>query len=138
MGTSGEGSIPSTPTIFLMRHGRATIPFGKYRGVRIRLLPNDYLSWLTTAPMMRDKKWKWLWDSLISELKFRGFNYEMAETADPPTALSPAPSRIRKMRITDPDVPSESSAESHSPHQTVSTAEKLPETVPDQIALMLP
>ena len=122
----------------MSRHGRAVLPFGKYRGVRIRLAPSDYLSWLTTAPMMRDPKWKWLWDSLISELKFRGFNYEMAETADPPIDLSPAPSRIRKMRITDPDVPSESSSESHSPRQTIATTEKLPESVPDQIALMLP
>src|ERR1700732_5337280 len=27
-----------------MGHGRATIPFGKWKGCRIRLLPNDYLS----------------------------------------------------------------------------------------------
>jgi uncharacterized protein (DUF3820 family) len=71
-----------------MRHGRATMPFGKYKGVRIRLIPDDYLSWLTTAPMMRTPQWNWLWDSLISELKYRGLNYEQAATEDPPV---PAP-----------------------------------------------
>lgn len=67
-----------------MRHGRAEMPWGKYRGVRIRLIPSDYLSWLTTAPMMRDEpRWKWLWDSVISELKFRGLKFELAETDEP-------------------------------------------------------
>ena len=64
-----------------MKHGRATIPFGKYRGVRLRLIPDDYLSWLTTAPMMREEQWRWLWDSLIAELKWRG--YDLAHTEEP-------------------------------------------------------
>lgn len=67
----------------VMRHGRAQLPFGKFRGVRIRLVPDDYLSWLTTAPMLRESKWKWLYDSLIAELKFRGLRYDLAETVDP-------------------------------------------------------
>ena len=73
-----------------MRHGRACMPWGKYRGVRIRLIPDDYLSWLTTAPMMREPKWRWLWDSLVSELKFRDLKYELAETVDPVLESPPA------------------------------------------------
>ena len=120
-----------------MRHGRATIPFGKYKGCRIRLLPDDYLSWLTTAPMMRDPKWKWLWDSLISELKYRGLKYELAETPDPPIE-QPAPSRIRKMRITDREMSCESPSESRLPDQTKTTVSKSLATVPAQGVLMLP
>lgn len=82
--------VPSAPPKF-MRHGRAVIPFGKYKGVRIRLLPDDYLSWLTTAPMMKTAQWKWLWDSLIAELKFRGLNYEMAATEDPVVVIPEEP-----------------------------------------------
>ena len=80
----------------MARAGRAVIPFGKYKGVRIRLLPADYLSWLTTAPMMREPRWKWLWDSLISELKFRGLNYEQAETEDPPMPAPIQPPALRR------------------------------------------
>lgn len=67
-----------------MRHGRAIVPFGKYKGVRIRLIPDNYLSWLTSAKMMRDPRWKWLRDSLVSELKFRGMRYDLADTEDVP------------------------------------------------------
>lgn len=75
-----------------MRHGRAQMPWGKFRGVRIRLLPDDYLSWLTTAPMLRDEtRWKWLWDSVIAELRFRGLNYEAAATDDPVIEDVPLP-----------------------------------------------
>jgi uncharacterized protein (DUF3820 family) len=74
-----------------MRHGRATLPFGRFKGVRVRLVPDDYLSWLTTAPMMRDEKWKWLWDSVIAELKFRGLKYELAETEEPVVEIPDAP-----------------------------------------------
>jgi uncharacterized protein (DUF3820 family) len=87
----------------MSRHGRATIPFGKYKGVRIRLLPDDYLSWLTTAAMMRDPKWKWLYDSLIAELKFRGLNWEMAATEDPaveiPDEVPPILVNSRKIKL---------------------------------------
>lgn len=74
------------------------MPWGRYKGVRIRLLPDDYISWLTTAPMMRAQQWKWLWDSVISELKFRGLKYDLAETADPdPQPIVETP--IRKIRL---------------------------------------
>lgn len=85
-----------------MRHGHATLPFGKYRGVRIRLVPDDYLSWLTTAPMMRDEKWRWLYDSLISELKWRGLRYDLARTEDVPVE-TPVPTNGRKFRFVVPD-----------------------------------
>lgn len=105
-----------------MRHGRAVAPFGKYKGVRIRLIPDDYLSWLTTAPMMRTSQWKWLWDSVISELKFRGLKYELAETDEPlvETIEAHPLTNRRKMRIV-PEPPSESLAGSQKPPQTVAT-----------------
>jgi len=81
-----------------MRHGRAVLPFGKYKGVRIRLVPDDYLSWLTTASMMHSAQWKWLYDSVISELKFRGLKYELAGTKDPVVEL-PSEPHGRKFKI---------------------------------------
>lgn len=62
------------------KHGRATIPFGQYKGVRIRLLPDDYLSWLTT--FLVDPNWHWLRESVLAELRFRGFVTEMASVPD--------------------------------------------------------
>lgn len=72
-----------------MRHGRAQLPWGKYKGVRIRLVPDGYLSFLTTLPLVRAPKWRWLYDSLISELKFRGLRYDLAETVDPVIEIQP-------------------------------------------------
>jgi uncharacterized protein (DUF3820 family) len=74
-----------------VRHGRAQMPWGRYRGVRIRLIPDDYLSWLTTAPMMKAAQWKWLWDSVISELKYRGLKYELAATDEPVVEVESPP-----------------------------------------------
>jgi len=79
-----------------MKHGRAVIPFGKYKGVRIRLLPDGYLSWLTTAPMMRTRQWQWLWDSVVAELKFRGFEIQgcwLEDPVEPEPAPVPVPAR---------------------------------------------
>jgi len=62
-------------------------------------VPSDYLSWLTTAPMMRDQKWRWLWDSLIAELKFRGLAWEQAATEDPVIEIpDEVPVPCRKIR----------------------------------------
>jgi len=66
-----------------MRHGRAVIPFGKYKGCRLRLLPDSYLSFLTGLKLMRDPKWGWLMQSVIAELKWRGLRYDLAVTPDP-------------------------------------------------------
>jgi len=72
----------------MARHGRAVMPFGKFKGVRIRLLPDSYLSWLSTA--LQDPKWWWLKESLRAELRFRGFREDLADTDDPPPAELPA------------------------------------------------
>lgn len=66
----------------MARHGRATIPFGKFRGTRLRCLPLDYLSFLTTLPMMRAPQWRWLKESLYAELRFRGMNTQGLEAPD--------------------------------------------------------
>ncbi len=60
------------------------MPFGKYRGVRIRLLPDNYLSWLTTSAIMTNPQWWWLRESLIAELKYRDMRWDLAPTPDPP------------------------------------------------------
>jgi uncharacterized protein (DUF3820 family) len=73
------------------RHGRAVVPFGKYKGVRIRLLPDAYLSWLTTAPMLSDPKWWWLKESLLAELRFRGLRQDLADTEDPVIEIEEPP-----------------------------------------------
>lgn len=67
----------------MARHGRAVMPWGKYRGVRIRLLPDSYVSWLTTSVIMQDAKWWWLRESLEAELRFRGLRADLAATPDP-------------------------------------------------------
>lgn len=66
-----------------MRHGRSIMPFGKWRGTRIRLIPDDYLSWLSAWKGFQDPRWRWLHDSLIAELKFRGLRSDLADTPDP-------------------------------------------------------
>ncbi len=60
------------------------MPFGKYKGVRIRLIPDAYLSWLTTFKPMWHPRWRWLCDSVISELRFRGFRFDLADQEDRP------------------------------------------------------
>jgi uncharacterized protein (DUF3820 family) len=60
------------------------MPFGKWKGVRIRLIPDAYLSWLTTFKPMWKPEWRWLCDSLVSELKFRGLRFDLAATEDRP------------------------------------------------------
>lgn len=95
-----------------MRHGRATIPFGKYKGVRIRLLPDDYLSFLTSIALMQDPKWKWLKDSVLSELRFRGLRADLADAPDIPGANDSAlqeflrpPASDEPMQLKLPDIP---------------------------------
>lgn len=64
------------------RHGRATIPFGKFKGVRVSLLKDSYLSFLTTLPWMHEPQWRWLYDSVLAELRFRDFNTVGIERED--------------------------------------------------------
>lgn len=58
------------------------MPFGKWKGVRLRLVDTDYLSWLTTAEMMQAPQWDWLKQSLLAELRFRGLRADLADTQD--------------------------------------------------------
>ena len=62
------------------KHGRAVIPFGKHKGMRIRLLPDAYLSFLTTTFVATDPQWKWLKESIMAELRFRGFRADLVDT----------------------------------------------------------
>ena len=66
------------------------------------MIPDDYLSWLSTSIVMTDPKWTWLKDSLIAELKHRGFKYEQAQQSDPEIIIpDPEPPKIRKIRAID-------------------------------------
>jgi uncharacterized protein (DUF3820 family) len=87
----------------MSRHGNARMPWGKWKNVRVRLLPDDYLSWLTTTPILKEPRWRWLKDSLIAELEFRGLRADLADTADPemPEPEPPEPLQlVRKRNIT--------------------------------------
>jgi hypothetical protein len=61
------------------RHGHASIPFGIHKGIRVRLLPDPYLSWLTTTFIMTAPEWRWLKDSVLSELNFRGLRSDLVD-----------------------------------------------------------
>ncbi len=79
------------------RHGRAVIPFGKHKGTRIRLLPDSYLSWLTIfSPVMSQPQWRWLRDSVLAELKFRGLRADLAATPDPEIPIDHFPLDSRR------------------------------------------
>lgn len=93
------------------RAGKAVMPWGRYKGVRVRLLPDSYLSFLTTIPLMRSPQWKWIWDSVIAELKFRGMREDLAATEEPlvelPVRVPPRTSRKFRMvpRVSEHEVP---------------------------------
>ena len=87
----------------MSRHGRACIPFGRYKGCRIRLLPDSYLSFLTTLPMLKQENWHWLWESLIAELKFRGLKYDLAGTDDPVVEENFVPHGRKFRVVVEPD-----------------------------------
>ncbi|HEX8797912.1 MAG TPA: hypothetical protein VF772_04825 [Terriglobales bacterium] len=53
------------------RAGRAVMPWGKYKGTRVRLPPDAYLSFLTTTFIMQSEQWTWLRDSVLAELRYR-------------------------------------------------------------------
>lgn len=74
-----------------MRHGRAVMPFGKHRGIPVRLLPDDYLGWLATRDL---DLWKWLRESIAAELRFRGFRDDRAGPEEPAEPGQPAPVQL--------------------------------------------
>lgn len=59
------------------------MPFGKYKGVRVRLIPDSYLSWMTTSAIVKDPQWWWIKESVLAELRYRGFRADLADTQDP-------------------------------------------------------
>ena len=75
------------------------MPWGKYKGVRIRMLPDNYLSFLTTIPLMREPQWKWLLESLLAELRFRGLNVQGLFQPDMTVELPPLANRKNKRAI---------------------------------------
>ena len=98
----------SQPLIYItlfrikMKHGRARMPWGKFKGTRIRLLPNDYISWLTTSAIMKDDKWWFLKESLMAELRFRGLRADLADTEDPaPVEIPDQPKPDLPLRMID-------------------------------------
>ncbi len=72
------------------------MPFGKYKGVRIRLLPDNYLSWLASSGIMHSPQWNWLKESLTAELKFRGLKWELAYTQEPEIDIPEKPKPPRR------------------------------------------
>ncbi len=100
-----------------MRHGRAVMPFGKHRGVQVRLLQDAYLSFLSgildpavesfaphqpphllttgqpKCPCVECRRafaaqFAWLRDSVLSELRHRGFYPEYDEEQPTETGRS--------------------------------------------------
>jgi uncharacterized protein (DUF3820 family) len=67
------------------------MPWGKYRGVRIRLIPDDYLSWLTSTDIIVSPRWSWLKESLMAELRYRGLRADLAATSEPAEPAKPLP-----------------------------------------------
>ena len=59
-----------------MKHGRAVMPFGKYKGVHVRNVPDVYLSWLVNQEWIREPKWRWLAESIAAEFKHRDLHLE--------------------------------------------------------------
>jgi uncharacterized protein (DUF3820 family) len=72
------------------------MPFGKYKNCRLRVLPDEYLSWLSGWDVMQKPEWKWLHDSLIAELDFRGLRADLADTPDPKPSPVDAPIKSLK------------------------------------------
>jgi uncharacterized protein (DUF3820 family) len=53
------------------------MPFGKYKGFRVSVLPSEYLGFLTTTFVFTAPQWRWLRDSVLSELRIRGLPTEL-------------------------------------------------------------
>ena len=76
---------------------------GRYKGCRVRTLPDDYLSFLTSLDLMKDPKWKWLLTSVLKEMEFRGLRADLAITNEPeidiPAPPGPEPKLKRAIEI---------------------------------------
>lgn len=59
-----------------MSHGRAIMRWGKHAGHPVRELPQNYLVWLASLDfVMSHRKWHWLAESIVAELKHRGIEW---------------------------------------------------------------
>jgi hypothetical protein len=60
------------------------MPFGKHKGMFVRQIPDHYLSWLAAGPrvcpILWQPEWAWLRESVLAELRFRGFRADLAGT----------------------------------------------------------
>lgn len=80
------------------------MPFGKYKGLKIRHIPESYLSWLISEPFMADSKWHWLVESIAAEFRHRDLRFELAEAEPIPEEMMASlfdekgPSSERKVR----------------------------------------
>jgi uncharacterized protein (DUF3820 family) len=84
---NGNAAVPvrckeEDPSEVMAKHGRAVMPFGMHKGVRIRLLSDSYISWLTTWPGLWQAQWRWLKESVLAELRFRGLRDDLAATVE--------------------------------------------------------
>lgn len=80
------------------------MPWGKHKGVNVKLLDDAYLSWLVTeadSPATKPE-WIWLWDMLAAELRRRGFeNVERPDGGEEDKPIPAGPPR-RKYREAEP------------------------------------
>jgi len=70
--------------MLMARHGRAIIPFGKHKGMRVAHLPDAYLSWLAHSWLLGLPQWGWLRESVAAELRWRGFPDDVQPDPPPP------------------------------------------------------
>lgn len=63
----------------MAKHGKAVMPWGKWKGIPVCRLPDEYLCWLSTADVLELEPWGWLKASIEAELKFRGFSVRVID-----------------------------------------------------------
>jgi hypothetical protein len=71
-----------------MKHGRAVMPWGKWKGTQVRHVPSDYLSWLwgtvEDGGVLSAPEWRWVKDSVEAEMRHRGLNVPKPQPAQTP------------------------------------------------------
>lgn len=89
------------------RHGKATVPFGRTKGVQVRHLSDSDLSslagWMSDTPGVAEK-FGYLFESVMAEMRYRGMNDELEVEApqEPPNTqpqlpLVPVSTRPRRV-----------------------------------------
>jgi hypothetical protein len=69
------------------------MPFGKHKGVDIKLVPIDYLQWLLKSDI------QWIHDDVRAEIKRRGFGDRKASSSFGSSSSSPGPSSSKPLKI---------------------------------------